>query len=146
MLMLTDAHSAVEAIITYINAVQPSANVVEIEDDFAYSDIANAAKHADTCLVFVNADSGEEYLTVDGNQGDRNNLTLWHAGESLILTVTAKCANTIVVVHSVGPVIMESWYANPNVTAILWAGLPGQESGNSILDVLNGAVNPYVAT
>jgi len=42
----------------------------------------------------------------------------------------------------VGPVLVESWIDNPNVTAVLHAGLPGQESGNAIVDVLFGAVNP----
>lgn len=37
---------------------------------------------------------------------------------------------------------MEPWINNPNITAVLWAGLPGQESGNSLVDVLFGAVNP----
>jgi beta-glucosidase len=37
---------------------------------------------------------------------------------------------------------MESWYDHPNVTAIIYAGLPGQESGNALLDVLLGTVNP----
>ncbi len=46
------------------------------------------------------------------------------------------------VLHTVGPVIVEALRTNPNVTAILWAGLPGQESGNAITDVLYGKVNP----
>jgi len=79
---------------------------------------------------------------VDGNEGDRNNLTLWKDGDNLIKNVTGNCNNTIVVIHSVRPVLVDAWYDNPNVTAILWAGLPGEQSGNSIADVLYGRVNP----
>ena len=79
-----------------------------------------------------------------------------------MLAVAAQNPNTIVVVHSVGPMILEPWIDHPNVTAVctliivrhfsfdltialsqvLWAGLPGQESGNSLTDVLYGARNP----
>lgn len=59
----------------------------------------------------------------------------------MIANVTAVSSNVIVVVHSVGPVIMP-WVDNPNITAILWTGLPGQESGNSLVDVLYGSYNP----
>jgi beta-glucosidase len=52
------------------------------------------------------------------------------------------CNNTIVVVHSTGPVLLSQHASNPNVTAILWAGVPGEQSGNSIADVLYGRVNP----
>lgn len=74
--------------------------------------------------------------------GDRNNLTLWQNGDAAIEAVAAECNNTVVVIHSTGPVILDSYAANPNITAILWAGVPGQESGNSIVDVLFGRVNP----
>lgn len=94
------------------------------------------------CIVFVNADAGEGYLVVDGNEGDRNNLTLWGSGDALIQNVTSMCNNTVVVMHTVGAVLVDAWYQNPNVTAIVWAGLPGQESGNSITDILYGKVNP----
>lgn len=93
-------------------------------------------------IVFVNADSGEGYITVGGNIGDRNNLTLWHGGDDLIRNVSALCDKTIVVIHSVGPVVVDDWFNNPNISAVVWAGIPGEQSGNAITDVLYGDVNP----
>lgn len=46
------------------------------------------------------------------------------------------------VVHSVGPVILETILAQPSVKGIVWAGLPGQESGNALTDILYGATSP----
>lgn len=115
---------------------------------------ATAAAKADIAIVGVNADSGEEYITVDGNVsllpiseltgqiGDRNNLSAWNNGDELVKAVAAVNRNTIVVVHSVGPMLMEPWIDHPNVTAVLWAGLPGQESGSSLVDVMYGDYNP----
>jgi beta-glucosidase len=37
---------------------------------------------------------------------------------------------------------VEVWIEHPNVTAVVWAGVPGQESGNALVDVLYGVVNP----
>lgn len=116
--------------------------IQSVTNNWAYSQITQMAKEASVAIVFVNADSGEGYITVDGNMGDRNNLTLWQDGDALIQNVTANCNNTIVVIHSVGPVLVNSFYDSENVTAILWAGLPGQESGNAIADILYGRVNP----
>jgi hypothetical protein len=118
-----------------------------ILDNYATSQIEALVSQANvTAIVFVNADSGEGYISVDGNEGDRNNLTLWHSGDELIQNVSALCSNTIVVIHSVGPTLVDAWYNNDNVTAIVWAGLPGQESGNSITDILYGKVNPAART
>lgn len=93
-------------------------------------------------LVFINSDSGEGYITVDGNAGDRNNITAWHNGDNLVKAVAAQNPNTIVVVHSVGPLIIEPWIEHPNVSAVVWAGLGGPETGNALVDVLYGDVNP----
>ncbi|TCD69440.1 hypothetical protein EIP91_007566 [Steccherinum ochraceum] len=111
-------------------------------DNFNLPGAASAVQGQDVAIVFVNADSGEQYLTVDGNEGDRKNLTLWQNADALIKTVADNNANTIVVANSVGPAIIEPWIDHPNVTALLWAGLSGQEAGNSITDVLYGAFNP----
>ncbi|POR33895.1 Beta-glucosidase, partial [Tolypocladium paradoxum] len=95
-----------------------------------------------TTIVFANAGGGEGFIDVDGNAGDRKNLTLWRNGDDLIKNVSSVCPNTIVVIHSLGPVLVTDWYANPNVTAILWAGAPGQESGNALTDILYGKASP----
>ena len=113
-----------------------------LTDNYAYTQVDALARQASACLTFVNADSGEGYINIDGNEGDRNNLTIWNDGDGLIQRVAGNCSNTVVVMHTVGPVLVDSWYDHPNVTAILWAGIPGQESGNSIADVLYGRVNP----
>lgn len=125
------------------NEVVQYGGVIQHEtDNWASQQIVALAAQASVSIVFVNSDSGEGYIVVDGNEGDRNNLTLWRNGDTLIQNVSANCNNTIVVIHSTGPVLVDAWYSNPNVTAILWAGLPGEQSGNSIADVLYGRVNP----
>ncbi|KAL2164014.1 hypothetical protein VTH06DRAFT_3228 [Thermothelomyces fergusii] len=124
-------------------AIRDGTRYESILSNYAVEETRALVSQADaTAIVFVNADSGEGYINVDGNEGDRQNLTLWNNGDDLIKNVSRWCNNTIVVIHSVGPVLLKEWYDSPNVTAILWAGLPGQESGNSITDVLYGRVNP----
>ena len=113
-----------------------------ITDNFASKQIQALASAASVAIVFANADGGEGYINVDGNEGDRNNLTLWQGGDTLIRNVSALCNNTIVVLHTIGPVLIQEYANNPNITAMLWAGIPGEQSGNSIADVLYGRVNP----
>lgn len=113
-----------------------------ITDNFAASQIQALATAASVAIVFVNADGGEGYISVDGNEGDRKNLTLWQGGDTLIRNVSANCNNTIVVLHTIGAVLIEEYKNNPNITAMLWAGIPGEQSGNSIADVLYGRINP----
>jgi beta-glucosidase len=103
---------------------------------------AAAAQGKDFAIVCINADSGEGYITVEGNAGDRKDLNAWHNGNALVTAVAAANPRTIVVVHSVGPILMEEWITNPNVAAVLWAGLPGQESGNGLVDILYGSTSP----
>ena len=76
-------------------------------NDFNLKLIGNTAKQATVCFAFLKADSGEGYISVDGNQGDRKNLTAWGSGDDLVTTVAGNCSNTIVVIHSVGQINME---------------------------------------
>ncbi|PVH77153.1 glycoside hydrolase family 3 protein [Cadophora sp. DSE1049] len=103
---------------------------------------ASAASAAATALVFINSDAGEGYITVEGNAGDRINLDPWHGGNALVAAVAAVNKKTIIVIHSVGPLILEPILSSPNVIAVVWAGIPGQESGNALVDILYGSTSP----
>jgi beta-glucosidase len=87
----------------------------------------------EVCLVFLKtwAEEGADRLSLD---------TDWD-GNGVVESVAAYCKNTVVVTHSSG-INNLPWANHPNVTAILAAHYPGQESGNAIVDILYGAVNP----
>jgi beta-glucosidase len=93
----------------------------------------------DLCLVFGNADSGEGHKIWATQRADRNDLEIQKGGARLIRTVAEECGGpTVVIIHSVGPVILEDFADLPSVKAIIFANLPGQESGNALADVLFG--------
>lgn len=99
----------------------------------------------DLCLVFVNADGGEGYIRSDGIDADRSDLLLQRNGTQLVEGVAKHCGGgqgkTIVIVHSIGAVVMESWIDLPGIHAVLYASLPGQESGNALVEILFGDVD-----
>ena len=113
-----------------------------ITDNYQGIAIRALATQASVAIVFVNADAGEGFIDIDDNPGDRKNLTFWQGGDTVIQNVSSLCNNTILVMHTVGPVLLSNYSENPNITAILWAGLPGEQSGNAIADILYGRVNP----
>ena len=95
-------------------------------------------------IVFLSADSGEGYITVEGNPGDRtvSGLNAWHNGDALVQAAAGHFSTVVVVLHTVGPVLMEAWIDLPQVVAVLVAHLPGQEAGASLADVLFGDYSP----
>ncbi|KAJ4356174.1 uncharacterized protein N0V89_004204 [Didymosphaeria variabile] len=100
----------------------------------------------DLCIVFANAHAGEGYLKWSDVRGDRNDLNLQKNGDQLIRDVSRSCGkgngDVVVVIHAVGPVTMERFIDLPNVKAVLLANLPGEESGNALVDLIFGDVNP----
>ncbi|RPA86838.1 putative beta-glucosidase L [Ascobolus immersus RN42] len=123
-------------------AAAEGATVESVLNDFDYKKIREVAADKDVCLAFIQSRSGEGLAAVDGNVGDRNNLTAWHGGDALIATLTPICDNIVVVAHTVGPIVVEPWIEHPNVKAVLFPHLPGQESGSSLVQTLWGDVNP----
>ena len=121
---------------------ETSPELTSILTNTKFDDISTSAVSQDLCLVFINSDAGEGFVADLGVKGDRNDLFAQKSGDKLVLTVAEKCENTVVVIHSVGPVVVEKWADHKNVKAIIYAHLPGQESGNALVDVLFGDVNP----
>ncbi|KAJ6007826.1 beta-glucosidase G [Penicillium herquei] len=87
----------------------------------------------EVCFVFL------KYYVSEGP--DHTDFQLNDKGDEVVKQVASTCNNTIVVTHS-GNVNLLPWADHPNVTAILFGYMPGQESGNSIMDVITGEVNP----
>ncbi|KAK3896589.1 beta-glucosidase cel3A [Staphylotrichum tortipilum] len=121
---------------------QADGTTLTLQSSDSTNNVAGTVSGADAAIVVITADSGEGYITVEGNAGDRNNLEPWHNGNALVQAVAAANKNTIVVVHSVGPIILETILATPGVRAVVWAGLPSQENGNALVDVLYGLTSP----
>ncbi|KAI0124203.1 glycoside hydrolase superfamily [Xylariales sp. AK1849] len=98
----------------------------------------------DVAIVFINSDSGENSYTVENNHGDRDasGLSAWHDGDTLVQKAAETYSNVVVVVHTVGPIVMEPWVDLPSVKAVLVAHLPGQEAGDSLTEILFGEVSP----
>lgn len=91
------------------------------------------AANVDVAIVFLNAYSGEGADRTELTNADQDTLVKSVAGEN---------SNTIVVINTVGARLVDQWIENENVTAVLYGGLLGQNSGSSIVDVLYGDVNP----
>ena len=100
----------------------------------------------DICIVFANSDGGEGFVAWGAVAGDRNDLELQKGGKDLVIDVAKNCGHgvgsTIVVIHAVGPVVMEEWIDMPGVKAVLAANLPGQESGYALASIIFGDINP----
>ena len=97
------------------------------------------AGQADLCIVFIMADSGEQYINLEKSIGDRYNLDAWHGGNDLVEAVYSVNQNIIVVINSPGPINLP-WLEK--VKGLVHSGLGGAESGNAIASILFGDYNP----
>ncbi|KAJ6643868.1 Beta-D-xylosidase 3 [Pseudolycoriella hygida] len=80
---------------------------------------------------------------IEGEYGDRSNISLTGMQSELIDRVLAAAQNPVIMFVISGGVIDLSPYKNdPRVGAIIWAGYIGQSGGEAIADVLFGRYNP----
>lgn len=88
---------------------------------------------SDVCLVFINSYATESQ--------DRPGLTDQYS-DTLVTNVANKCKNTVVVLHNAGIRLVDAWVEHENVTAVIFAHLPGQDTGRAVVDLLYGRANP----
>lgn len=106
----------------------------EIPGQDSIAEAAALAKESDVAIVFAGLSDRFE-----SESFDRGKLELPNQ-DKLINAVAAANPNTVVVLETGGPVLMNPWL--DDVAAVVQAWYPGQEGGNAIADILLGNVNP----
>lgn len=123
-------------------------------DTYGANSTVNAA--SDACLVFLNAIAAEgKYCFTKLPLCKRALLTSYSRSvgidrpnlrdefsDTLVRNVASRCSNTIVTIHNAGIRLVDAWVDHPNVTAVIFGHLPGQDSGRAIVDILYGEVSP----
>ncbi len=105
------------------------------KDDALFNAAVEAAKEADTVLIFVGDDQ-----EIDREAKDRDFLHLPGVQHELVQAVHAVNQKTILVVSSNCPVSIV--WEQDNLPAIVGGIFLGQEQGHALTDVLFGAYNP----
>lgn len=107
-------------------------NTVLMWDTVNNPNLMGLMESSDACLVFINA-FATEGLDRSGAHDDYS--------DALVNKVAKTCSNTIVVIHNAGTRLVDQFAENPNVTAIVFAHLPGQDSGRALVSLLYGDEN-----
>ncbi|KAG5916884.1 hypothetical protein E4U42_007465 [Claviceps africana] len=113
-------------------SVKASQDETALYHDFS-SPTPDVISSSDACIVFGNAWASEGV--------DRPGLSENHT-DTLINHVASQCNKTIVVLHNAGPRLVDGFVDHDNVTAILFAHLPGRESGTALVKLLYGEASP----
>jgi beta-glucosidase len=88
---------------------------------------------SDHCIVFVNELASEGW--------DRPALADRYS-DDLINSVAIQCNSTIVVIHNAGVRTVTEWINNPNITAVIYGHLPGQDTGRALVEIMYGRQSP----
>ncbi|KAK2990266.1 hypothetical protein RJ640_014718 [Escallonia rubra] len=129
----------VQGIARYVKTIhQPGCADVACRRNILIGNAEAAARQADATVLVVGLDQSIEAETID-----RYDLLLpGHQQDLVSLVCRASRGPCTVVLMSGGPVDISFAVRDPRVSAIMWAGYPGQNGGTAIADVLFGQTNP----
>ncbi len=97
--------------------------------------VLTVAKNSDVALLFM----GDAY-NIETEGMDRENLALPRFQDTLIEEVAKVNKNTIVVLNTGSPVLMDRWLGKVKAVVQTWFG--GQEMSYAISEILSGSYNP----
>ncbi|TYI66975.1 hypothetical protein E1A91_D09G264900v1 [Gossypium mustelinum] len=134
-----DYTSPLKGISRYVRTVHQAgcSNVAcKANNLFGFAEVA--ARHADATVLIMGLDQ-----SIEAEFKDRAGLLLPGYQQELVTRVAqASKGPTILVLMSGGPIDVSFAKYDRRVSAILWAGYPGQAGGTAIADVLFGTTNP----
>jgi beta-glucosidase len=103
-------------------------------DEELIDEAAQAARDAELAVVVVGLTAEQETEALD-----KKTLALPGRQDELVRAVAGTARRTVVVINAATPILMP-WL--DEVDAVLWVGLPGQEGGHAVADVLLGKSEP----
>lgn len=112
-----------------------------------YEKLVSRADAVIVCVGFTSIDEGENMRTSEGIKfapilggGDRDNLNLHQDDINLINLTSRHTNNMAVVLFGAGTPVVSQWIGR--APSLLVAGIPGQNGGNALANILFGKVNP----
>lgn len=113
---------------------------VACTSDRLFGPAIDAAREADATILVMGLDQ-----SIEAEFRDRAGLLLPGLQQELVSKVASASKGPIVLVlMSGGPIDVSFAENDPSVSAILWAGYPGQAGGTAIADVIFGNHNPGI--
>jgi beta-D-xylosidase 4 len=110
-------------------------------DSSGIAQAVTAAVSSNVTFIFIGIDGSQE-----GETHDRDFVHLPGLQDQLVVSVasaaTASGGNAVVVVLGGGAVDLSAIKQNSNVSAIIWAGYPGEHGGTALGEIIFGATNP----
>jgi beta-D-xylosidase 4 len=115
------------------NVTYEEGTAVNSNSTAGFSSALTAATQSDYIVYLGGIDT-----SIEAEGMDRSSI-VWPGNQLNLIAQLAELGKPLIVVQCGGGQIDDSaLLANSNVSAILWAGYPGQEGGNAIFDVITG--------